>query len=474
MTTPLWAGAELVAAVGGTVRGTGPGAVSGVSIDSRSLSAGDAFFAIRGERLDGHDFVRGALEAGAALAVVENGRLDEFEGAGALVGVPDVLGALEDLGRGARARTQARVIAVTGSVGKTSTKQMLELALAPSGPTHASVASFNNHWGVPLTLARMPADSAFVVSEIGMNHAGEITPLTAMVRPHVAIITTVEPVHIEFFGSVEAIADAKAEIFEGVEPDGHAVLNADNPQFGRLRQVALRRSLDVRSFGIGHDCDARLLTVASLPQGSIVTANILGTDIGYRVGAPGRHHVQNSLAVLLAAKLAGADLAEAAAALAGFSAQAGRGKQDVLHTPTGEAVLFDESYNANPASMRAALALLGQSMVSGRRIAVLGDMRELGDLSEELHRDLAPVLAEAKVDLLFAAGPHMRALYDAVPEECRGAWAERAEDIEAAIVESIRGGDAIMIKGSLGSRMGPIVKALTRRFAGGASNPVHA
>jgi UDP-N-acetylmuramoyl-tripeptide--D-alanyl-D-alanine ligase len=467
MAEALWGGQAFLDAIGGTLRADGPEAITGISIDSRTVGAGEAFFAITGDRHDGHGFVATALANGAAIAVVEEAKVDALgDIAGPLLVVPDALKALEALGRAARARSVARVIAVTGSVGKTGTKEMLRTVLSGQGAVHASAASFNNHWGVPLTLARLPADAEYAVFEIGMNHAGEITPLTGMVRPHVAIITNVEPVHLEFFGSVEAIADAKAEILLGVEPGGVAVLNADNAQIGRLSQAAEVLGVDIRTFGAAVGADARVLTIAALPERSIVTASIVGHEMAFTIGAPGRHVVQNSLAVLLAAGLAGADLRASADALAGFSSPAGRGQRHVLHAPGGEAVLFDESYNANPASMRAAIALLGAAPAgNGRRIAVLGDMLELGEKSDALHREIADVLARAKIDLVFTTGQRMRDLHDELPEERRGAWAATSKELEPHVLDAVRAGDAVMIKGSHGSGMGPIVSALVRRFA---------
>ena len=308
----------------------------------------------------------------------------------------DVLDSMVGLGKAARARTQARVVAVTGSVGKTSTKEALRLALTQAGAVHASAASYNNHWGVPLTLARMPKATRFCISEIGMNHAGEITPLTAMVRPHIAIITTVAPVHLEFFPSVEAIADAKAEIFSGLEPGGVAILNRDNPHFARLETTARHSAAGlISTFGAHESADARLLEFKPAPDHSTIRARIVGRDLTYRLGAPGRHLAENSLAVLLAAHAVGADLEEAAGALAFFQAQQGRGERVAIATAEGPITLIDESYNANPASMRAALSLAGTLVPAddGRRIAVLGDMLELGARSGELHAELADEIA---------------------------------------------------------------------------------
>jgi UDP-N-acetylmuramoyl-tripeptide--D-alanyl-D-alanine ligase len=297
---------------------------------------------------------------------------------------------LRRLGTAARARTDARIVAVTGSVGKTGTKEALRLTLERSGKVHASVASFNNHWGVPLTLARMPADTEYGVFEIGMNHAGEITPLVKMVRPHVAIITTVQPVHLEFFGSVEKIAQAKAEIFSGLEPDGTAILNRDNDQYDLLSFLATTAGIDhVLTFGENPTADARIEKISRQEGGSSVQATILGQDITYKIGAPGQHHVKNSLAVLTAVAELGADLALAGLALAEMRAPKGRGAAARLKRPDGMFELIDESYNANPASMRAALSVLGEASVSrpGRRIAVLGDMLELGGEADRCMRN---------------------------------------------------------------------------------------
>ena len=299
------------------------------------------------------------------------------------------------------------MVAVTGSVGKTGTKEALRLTLEPSGKVHASVASFNNHWGVPLTLARMPADTDFGVFEIGMNHAGEITPLVQMVRPHVAIITTVQPVHLEFFDSVEQIAKAKAEIFDGLEPGGIAILNRDNLQFDLLKFLAATKGIaTIQTFGETASADSHTENVVSYPAGSSVDASILGQEITYKIGAPGKHHVKNSLAVLTAVADLGADLAKAGLVLDSMRAPKGRGEVSRLPMPNGELNLIDESYNANPASMRAALAVLGEAPVTrpGRRIAVLGDMRELGPDAERLHADLLRPITDAGIDAVYCAG----------------------------------------------------------------------
>jgi UDP-N-acetylmuramoyl-tripeptide--D-alanyl-D-alanine ligase len=454
-------------------RGALPPVITGISIDSRTIAPGEAYFAIKGDVHDGHAFVDAALKAGAALAVIETAQRDTFAADAPLLIVGDVLAALCDLARASRARLAAQVIAVTGSVGKTSTKEALRSVLGVQGKTHASVASFNNHWGVPLSLARCPADVRFAIFEIGMNHAGEIEPLVKMVRPHVAIITTVEPVHLEFFSSVEAIADAKAEIFEGVELNGAVVLNRDNAHFARLQKRARKLGIaKIVSFGADENADARLLDVALHPACSAVHANILGHDLTYKLAMPGRHIAMNSLAVLAAASLVGADLALAGLALSQAQPAAGRGVRHVLTVPNGEATLIDESYNANPASMAAALNVLGQAGVGaqGRRIAVLGDMLELGPKSAGLHRSLTEAINANAIDMIFCCGPLMRNLWDALSSGKRGGYAEGSAALESQVVAAIRAGDVIMVKGSLGSRMKLIVTALEKRFPDNAAH----
>jgi len=475
MTGPLWTFEEMVAAMKGRPVGTVPSAITGISIDSRTVLPGEAFFAIRGDRFDGHDYAGRALSAGAAVAVVSEDRLASLgKVVGSLVVVDDVLAALEDLARVARQRSTARIVAITGSVGKTGTKEMLAEALRPDGEIHFSAASFNNHWGVPLSLARMPASARYGIFEIGMNHAGEIEPLARLVAPHVAIVTTVEPVHLEFFDSVEDIARAKAEIFQGLVPGGDAVINADNPHAALLAEQAAHAGVGrIVRFGEAKDADARLDMVRLKPECSCVTADILGEKVTYKLGAPGRHLVQNSLAVLATVALVGADLAAATLALAGLSPPRGRGARHRIAVPGGgAATLIDESYNANPASMGAAIRLLGQAEPEGRgrRIAVLGDMRELGATSLELHAGLAPDLVAARVDAVFLAGPHMQALHDALPAALRGGYAETAADLEATVAESVEPGDVIMVKGSNASRMWALVEHLRARLGDAADD----
>ena len=465
--TALWSQGELTAAFGAPPSAPLSAAVGGVSIDSRTLEPGDLFFAIRGAQHDGHDHVARAFEAGAAAAVVARERAPQLAAFGPVFAVDETLKAMETLGVAARARSKAKIVAVTGSVGKTTAKEMLRAMLTACGATHASAASYNNHWGVPLTLARMALDVRFGVFEMGMNHAGEIAPLTRMARPHAALVTTIAPVHVEHLGSIEAIADAKAEIFLGLEPHGTAVLNRDAPQFERLAKAAASRGARVVSFGRGAECDARLLEVEATDRGSRVKARILGRELAFELGAPGVHMAENALGALLAAEALGADLDACAAALRGFSPQKGRGERFLLPTPEGPATIIDESYNANPASMRAALALLAAARPGpkGRRIAVIGDMLELGPKAAAMHAELAADLSANKVDLLFGAGPLTRALFDAAPASMRAAWTERSSDLTDEVARTLRGGDIAMIKGSNGSRMGPLVAALRDRFA---------
>ena len=465
---PLWSGLGLVAPLAARMAGGLPRRVDGVSMDTRTLVPGDLFLAVTGEASDGHAYVGAAFGKGAAAAVVDERRAPDLAGAGPLYVVDDVLAALWRLGAAGRARSAARVIAVTGSVGKTSTKEALRLALTPAGAVHASAASYNNHWGVPLTLGRMARTARFAVVEIGMNHAGEITPLVAMTRPHVAIVTNVGPVHLEHFSGVDAIADAKAEIFSGLEPGGLAIVHRDGDQFDRLAAAAAASPAGhLSTFGTHADADARLLDLAVAPDHSIVEALVAGKRLTFRLGAPGRHQAVNALAVLLAAKAVGVELDDAAAALAFFAPPAGRGSRDTLATSDGALTLIDESYNANPTSVRAALSLAGAvpSGPGGRHIAVLGDMLELGPSAAALHAELAADVETSGVDLVFAAGPLMRHLYDALPPGRRGAWAANAGALAPLVVDVVRGHDVVVVKGSNGSRMNAVVGALKSRFA---------
>jgi len=474
MNSPLWTRDEIAAATGARIGG-GFAQASGASIDTRTLEPGDLYFAIRGDVHDGHDFVPAALEKGASAAVVSEEKAPAFAGSDRLIVVPDVLEAMRQMGRAARARTGARIVAVTGSVGKTGTKEAMRLALSGQGATHASVASYNNHWGVPLTLARMPRETAFGVFEIGMNHAYEILPLTGMVRPHVAVITTVEPVHIEFFPSLWGIADAKGEIFAGLEPGGTAVINRDNAYFERMRAHALASAAGrVVTFGEHEAADIRAHRIVVKPDHSVVEATIFGQPLTYRIGTAGRHHALNSLSVLAAAHALGADVALVALSFAELKPPVGRGERTILSVEGGEALLIDESYNANPASMRAALANLGAVELArgARRIAVLGDMKELGEKGPGLHAELAEAIQSNGTDLVFAAGPLMRHLVDTLPKAVVAAHAETSAELVEAVCAAVRPGDAVTVKGSLSMKMALVVKALKERY--GASPAAHA
>ncbi|MBU4530002.1 MAG: UDP-N-acetylmuramoylalanyl-D-glutamyl-2,6-diaminopimelate--D-alanyl-D-alanine ligase [Hoeflea sp.] len=464
----LWTAKEMIEAMDGRPLGTMPAGVSGISIDSRTVGDGEAFFAIKGDRFDGHNFASVAVANGASLLVVDESKLPAMGRVTApMIVVNDVLAALEDLGRAARARSDARVIAITGSVGKTSTKEMLRRALEPSGEVHASTASFNNHWGVPLTLARMPVSAAYGVFEIGMNHPDEIRPLVKMVRPHVALITTIAAAHMGNFKNLGEIAAAKGEIMEGLDKDGHLLLNRDNEKYGWLKKHASELGLKhVHSFGENPKAEFRLLNCKLLPDCSTITARIGADDVAVKIGAPGRHLVQNALAVIGTVHLVGADLAKATHALAAISAEKGRGARHALKIDGGSFMLIDESYNANPASMRAALELLRDTPVRlrGRRVAVLGDMLEMGRFSERVHRDLAAPLREAKADLVCLAGPEMRALKDELGTEMETVYRDDADGLAAYLKTGLRDGDAVMVKSSLGIGFGRIVKALLDKY----------
>lgn len=473
MSSPLWTKDEIVAATGARV-GSGFAQATGASIDTRTLEPGDLYFAIKGDIHDGHDFAPAALEKGASAAVVSADKAASFA-TDRLIVVPDVLEAMRQMGEYARKRANARIVAITGSVGKTGTKEAMRLALSRQGRTHASVASYNNHWGVPLTLARMPRETEYGVFEIGMNHAYEILPLTGMVRPHVAVITTIEPVHIEFFPSLWGIADAKGEIFSSIEPGGTAVINRDSPYFERMKAHAFASAAGrVISFGEHDASDIRATRILVKPDQSIVEATVFGKPLTYRIGTAGRHIALNSLSVLAASHALGADLALVALSFAELKPPVGRGERTMLSVGDGEALLIDESYNANPASMRAALANLGAVELDrhARRIAVLGDMKELGEKGPGLHEELAEAIEGNGIDLVFAAGPLMQNLVSKLPKAKIGLHAETSAELVDAVCAVVRPGDAVMVKGSLSMKMALIVKALKERYS--ASHAAHA
>jgi len=452
---PLWTSAQVEHVTQG--RSSGEWIASGISIDSRTIEDGDLFIALHGPNFDGHDFVSDALSKGAAAAIVDK------DNEGSVVKVEDTLNALEDLGRAARERTGATIIAVTGSVGKTGSKDALKFALSRQAKTSANAGSFNNHWGVPLSLSRMPPKTTYGIFELGMNHAGEIDSLSKMVRPHVALITTVEAVHTEFFDSDEAIADAKAEIFAGLELDGVVVLNCDNKHFHRL--VATARAMGItKIIGFGAWCEADFRLLEAVPDngGTVVKADLAGTELTYRLAVSGRHWVLNSLGVLAAIAAAGGDIKNAAVAFGEMEAGKGRGALHMLHTTNGKFTLIDESYNASPVSMKAAIEVLGETKpgIGGRRIAVFGDMMELGQGSARLHAGLAGVLEKEAIDLVFTAGDQMAHLAKALDPSMSAGHAKNMSILKSMVLEEIKPGDVVVVKGSAGSNTGVIVQAL--------------
>ena len=455
--TALWTSGEIVAATGGTLYGD-PFEVRGITFDSREVEHGHLFVAMPGTVADGHDFVGKAFASGAAAALV--GQLVE----GPHILVDDVAEALTKLAIAARERMTGTVIGVTGSVGKTSTKEALFVALErfARGRVHRSVKSYNNHTGVPLSLARMPRDSEYAVLEMGMNRAGEIAALTRLVRPHVALITTVASAHIEHLGSMEAIADAKAEIFEGLEPDGVAIVPEDTPYRDRLVKAARRHADRIVTFGSGEADVTAVHAVRSDNGGSLVTARLLESDLTYTIAQRGEHWVSNSLAVLAAVEAVGADLAIAGLALADMGGLKGRGERHVLTIEGGEYLLIDESYNANPASMAATLKALGEERDVTRRIAVLGPMRELGGHADELHAALAPAVIDAHVDRLILVGVDMRPLEDALTGPVQVDRAERAEDAAETLAKLVRPGDAVLVKASNSIGLAKLVEQMLR------------
>lgn len=466
---PLWTQDEIETVLSSKASGDFSSA-TGVSIDTRTLETGDLFVALQDVR-DGHDFVPQAFAKGAGAALVKSEKAFALSSHGPVIGIDDPLRGLQALGTQRRARSHAKILAVSGSVGKTGTKEGLRVMLSSFAQTHAAAASYNNHLGVPLTLARMPLEALYGVYEIGTNHPGEIAPLTAQVKPHVALLTTVEDVHIENFPSSEALADEKASLYGGLVEGGVALLPRDNRHYARLRHFAKHLpNVRLLTFGAHAEADIRLLDATLFPDQSRIRASVCGKTLAYDFGAPGQHLVSNSLAMIGCAYALGLDLEQAGAALSAVRPPKGRGERQTL---SGEGITFtllDESYNANPASMRAALALLAQTPVgaNGRRLAVLGDMLELGKDAQSLHRAMADAVEEHRIDLVFAAGPLMRGLYEALPAPRKGDWQERAEALFDPVFAALQTGDVVMVKGSFSSRMGEVVKALKARYSDGA------
>lgn len=449
----LWTAQDIAAATGGTA--SGDFAVGGVAFDSREVGPGDLFIAMKGEATDGHRFVDGAFAQGAAGAIVSTPVAHPH------VLVSDTTAALNALGVAARARTSARIAGVTGSVGKTSTKEALAAALgrANRGPVHRSVKSYNNHTGVPLSLSRMPAETHFGVFEMGMNHAGEIAALTRLVRPHVALITAIAPAHIENLGSMEAIADAKGEIFEGLEPDGIAIVPFDTPYRDRLINHASEKAAKIVTFGRAVGADVTAREVFQTVDGTLVTAVLPGAEVTFTLSQPGDHWVLNALAVLAAVQAMGGDLAAAGLALGELEGLTGRGARHQIAANGGTALLIDESYNANSASMAATLAVLGETPAK-RRIALLGEMRELGPQSAALHAGLAAPVLAAGVDLLLLVGPDMAPLADALSGKVELLHLPDAAAALAALQPLIRAEDVLLVKGSNGVGLARVVAGL--------------
>ena len=468
--TALWTASDAAAATGGEARGDW--CATGVSIDTRTIQPGDLFVALKAVR-DGHDFVAQALEMGAGAALVSHVP-DGVAADAPLLIVPDVLKGLEALGIAARARTAAKVVAVTGSVGKTTTKEMLRSALSALGRTHAAEASYNNHWGVPLTLARMPADTEFAVIEIGMNHPGEIAPLSRMARPHVGVITTVAAVHLEAFESVEGIAHEKAAIFEGLEPGGIAVINAELDTSALLRATAEQHGAQV--IEVGETGKAQLQDVTLADTTTVVKANLQGTDLLFKLDAPGRHLAQNALMVLAVVDALGRDVTRAMLALSAWQPVDGRGRREriVLNDTDDQAVeLIDDAFNASPTSMAASLEVLAAATPQGRgrRIAVLGDMLELGPTGPALHAGLAALPAMDRIDLVCTSGPLMAHLDAALPAARRGPHTETAQDMARALPGLLWPGDIVLIKSSKGSKLSLAVDVLRKLGQAAAELP---
>ena len=466
----IWTAEDIIRAARGRSLHEQTWVAHGISIDSRTVTAGDLFIALQGPTHDGHDHVAAAIQAGAVAALVAR-QPAQVPPQTPLVFVEDTFAALQDLGRAGRDRAAASILAVTGSVGKTGTKDMLRTMLQATGDTYANAGSLNNHWGVPLSLARLPTDARYGVFEMGMNHAGELGPLSRAVRPHVAMITTIESVHSEHFASLDAIADAKAEIFEGMESNATVILNRDNAYYARLAAAAKAQGIKkILSFGHHPKADARILKWSPTATGSSVTAILNDRAIHYQIGAAGEHLAMNALGALLAASAAGSDIEACAAALAHFHAPTGRGA--ILSTTLpkhekgdGTITIIDESYNASPVAVRAAIAVLRDRPVAtkGRRILVLGDMKELGEDSVALHRDLAEPILAAKLDLIFCCGPLMRHLYEALPPALQGGYAPDSPSLTPLIVNALHAGDVVTIKGSHSMGMDKLVKSLLQR-----------
>lgn len=461
MTQSLYTISEILAATGGSSDLDPSTPIGSVTIDSREIGPNALFVAIKGDRFDGHDFVDTALKNGAAAALVSRG-----EGERRVV-VADALEGLRDIARAARARSRATIVGVTGSVGKTTTKEAIRVVFEAAGETHASIKSFNNHWGVPLMLSRLPESAQFGVFEMGMSAPDEIRPLAQMVRPHIAVITTVAPAHLEAFGSLDGIARAKAEIFAGLEPGGTAVLNADHPQIGVLLDEARAAGIaNVVTYGEARGADWRIIDIETAADRSLAAIEYGDERFTLALNVPGRHMVANATAALAVAYLAGVEPAVALRALAGFGAQAGRGARSLLGPAEKPLLLIDESYNANTASMNAALDVFAAQTAKGRKVVILGDMLELGPQSPSLHASLAPAVIASGADRVYLVGAAMGALAEALGGARVAAHTQTASEMAEIVLNDLAYGDAVMVKGSNGVGLAGVVERVRRRFEG--------
>lgn len=456
-----WSAKDILSAVDGSSLHTQDWTAHGISIDSRTVSKDDIFIAIKGPACDGHDYVHAAFEAGACAAIVDR-QPQQVPPDVTLIFVEDTFKALQDLGLAGRNRSKGKIIGVTGSVGKTSTKDQLRLMLGSIDDTYANVGSFNNHWGVPLSLGRLPQETKFGVFELGMNHAGEMEALSKDVRPDVVLINNIEAVHLEFFKSTEAIADAKAEIFSGMTPKGIAVLNRDTPHYDRLLAAAKAAGIKkTYSFGGHSKSDAQLISAKIKGQTTEVVASILGKEKSFTIGAPGEHLALNALGSLMVCAALDVDIDQCIEALAGYRTPQGRGTAQTIQLKNNESfTLIDQSFNASPIATQAAINVLGHTG-SGRRIAILGDMGELGETAPELHISLLKPLIENKIDVVHCCGTIMSHLYNELPVFMRGKLCKNSKELSAVIADEIQDGDVVMIKGSKAMKMGKIIKVLT-------------
>ncbi|MCK5295311.1 MAG: UDP-N-acetylmuramoyl-tripeptide--D-alanyl-D-alanine ligase, partial [Alphaproteobacteria bacterium] len=434
----------------------------GVSIDSRTVKQGDLFIAIKGENFDGHEYVKQALDKGASAAMVHE--IPQNVPKDKLLVVNDTMTGLEQLGIASRNRTKARIIAVTGSMGKTSTKEMLRQVISSQAKVHANEGNLNNHWGLPLTLCRMPKDTEYAVLEMGMSSKSELLALTLMGKPDIALITSIGAAHMEFFETIEDIADAKAEIFHGLSGEKTAVLNTDMTCFDRIKNTASKTADKILTFGSSKEADIQLVEYKTKSDGIHVSASVCGNQIDFSMPVTGYHWASNSLGVLAVIKALNLSIPKALETLSSIVPPKGRGNSHIVDFDNGTIQVIDDTYNANPDSMRAAIDALEQTSIKnkGRRIAVIGDMLELGSESIKMHVSIAEYVATKQIDLVFASGTNMKAMFDALPKQKRGDFAENSKELAQKVIKAVKVNDVIMVKGSRGSRMEYVVKALNR------------